>query len=323
MQATMRPKCRLVLASVLVLLPLPVFAWNDIGHMAVAYVAYQHLTPSAKVRAGALLKLNPDYPNWIKQIPVGTASQDHEMMIFMIAATWADQIKHETGYFPDGAPGSNGNLPEGATSSQNIGYKDKLQHRYWHFIDEPFSIDGTKLPPIPAPNVATQIAAFRKVIASSSESEDLKSYDLVWLLHLVGDVHQPLHCVTRVSAAELDGDKGGNTEKLTCSDCNGATSLHALWDNILAPGFDPAVALAAAKTLPQPNSRSASNTDVAAWIKDSVDDARRYVYVAPIGAGDGPFTMTPGYLEAAKKLGRERIALAGARLAEILNSELK
>jgi S1/P1 nuclease len=313
----------IIFVAMTILLPLPLLAWNGVGHMAAAYVAYQHLNPATKARVSALLKLNPDYSNWIKQIPEGTSPQDQEMMIFMIASTWADQIKGEAEYSLDGAPGSNGNLPDGASSSQNIGYKDKLQHRYWHFLDTPYSNDGTKLPSIPIPNAETQIDAFRKVLTSPSADDDLKSYDLVWLLHLIGDVHQPLHCITRASKTEPDGDKGGNTEKITCSDCNGATTLHGFWDNILAPGFDPAVALAAAKNLPPADPQAASSTDTAAWIKESADDARQYVYVAPIGPGDGPFTITPAYNEAARKLGRERIALAGARLANLLNAELK
>ena len=108
----MTPKRRiLVLIPVLILLPsLPVFAWNGVGHMAGAYVAYPHLNPATKTRVAALLKLNPDYSNWVKQIPQETSPQDQEMLIFMIAATWADQIKVETEYSLDGAPGSNGNL---------------------------------------------------------------------------------------------------------------------------------------------------------------------------------------------------------------------
>jgi hypothetical protein len=321
----MRTKRRILIlvAVLLVLAPFPLFAWNDVGHMAVAYIAYQHLNPATRSRAAALLKLNPDYSTWVKQIPEGTSPQDQEMMIFMIAATWADQIKHEPGYSPDGAPGSNGNLPEGASSAQNIGYKDKLQHRYWHFVDTPFSSDGTKLPSVPAPNAETQIVAFRKVLTAPSADDDLKSYDLVWLLHLIGDVHQPLHCVTRISSAEPDGDKGGNTEKVTCSDCNGATVLHALWDLILAPGSDLAVALNAAKALPPADSHVAANAETAAWIKEGMDEAQQHVYVAPIGPGDGPFTITPAYIAGAKSTGNQRIALAGARLANVLNSELK
>jgi len=43
----------------------------------------------------------------------------------------------------------------------------------------------------------------------------LKSYDLTWLIHLVGDVHQPLHCVARITKGDPEGDKGGNDVKLT------------------------------------------------------------------------------------------------------------
>ena len=52
----------------------------------------------------------------------------------------------------------------------------------------------------------------------------LKSYDLSWLLHLVGDVHQPLHASTRVSSTDPGGDAGGNLLKLNCAHCE----LHAL-----------------------------------------------------------------------------------------------
>ena len=76
-------------------LSISAFAWGPIGHMAVTYVAYQQLTPAAKIRVRDLLKLNPDYPSWEKQIPAGTSPSDHDMMIFMIAATWADDIKGE------------------------------------------------------------------------------------------------------------------------------------------------------------------------------------------------------------------------------------
>lgn len=64
------------------------------------------------------------------------------------------------------------------------------------------------LPFIPTPNVQTQIAKCRDVIASDASSKD-KSYALVWLLHLVGDVHQPLHAMARIAAGESNDDKGG------------------------------------------------------------------------------------------------------------------
>ena len=110
-------------------------------------------------------------------------------MVFMMAATWPDAIRSKPGYTDDGSEG--GNRPDGATSVQNIGYSDHLHHKYWHFVDTPFSTDGTTLPALPNPNAETQIAAFRAVLASNDPDEK-KSYDLVWLEHLVGDVHQPI-----------------------------------------------------------------------------------------------------------------------------------
>jgi hypothetical protein len=43
----------------------------------------------------------------------------------------------------------------------------------------------------------------------------------------------------------------------------------------------------------------------------------------PIGAGTGPFTVTPAFKTAATTLAKKRVALAGARLAKILNDELR
>jgi hypothetical protein len=61
------------------------------------------------------------------------------------------------------------------------------------------------------------IPAFRAALAAHGTSGDVESYDLAWLLHLVGDVHQPLHATSRYSAAFPDGDEGGNRAKVTCS----------------------------------------------------------------------------------------------------------
>src|SRR3989442_13940303 len=153
------------------------------------------------------------------------------MMVFLIAATWPDEIKGEFQYGDDGT--NSGNTPDGTSSSQNTGYRDLLRHKYWHFVDTPFTNDGTTLPAIPTPNAQDRIALFRGVLASNSDDK-LKSYDLAWLLHLVGDVHQPLHCATRVSSTDPSGDNGGNKVKGTCTGC--AKELHAVLDGLVGTG---------------------------------------------------------------------------------------
>jgi hypothetical protein len=299
----------------------PAFGWNERGHMSVAYIAYKQLTPVTRDRVNALLKLNPKYNDWAatvdQQAPTASAD-DKNLMIFMIATTWADKIKGDPSYTKDGS--QNGNRPDGSPDpGKNAGYDDLLMHKYWHFIDTPFSTDGTPLPAIPTPNAQDRIALFRSVLASTSAADGLKSYDLAWLLHLVGDIHQPLHASTRVSSTDPEGDAGGNLVKLTCNKC----VLHAFWDNLLGTQNKLKTVMKAARKLPKADEALAARSDEKDWIAESFQEAQQNVYVAPIAAGNGPFTLTSAYKKAAGKLAKQRVALAGMRLANLLNTELK
>jgi hypothetical protein len=191
-------------------------------------------------------------------------------------------------------------------------------HKYWHFIDTPFTQDGTALPAIPTPNAQERIALFRTVLASTS-ADGLKSYDMTWLLHLVGDVHQPLHASTRVSSTDPEGDAGGNLVKLDCSKCE----LHFFWDDLLGAQNNLKTVLKAARKLPKAQAALAAKSDEKDWIAESFIEAQQTVYAPPIATGDGPFTLTTQYKKNAGKLAKQRVALAGARLANLLNTELK
>lgn len=293
-------------------------AWNDFGHMSVAAVAYKHLKPATKKRLAELLKHNPSYAFWI----TGANAQDRDRVAFMRASTWPDAIKDQPGYKDD--------AQDAPTANQNIGYADKLQHRYWHYVDQPFSPDGTPTLAAKTPNALTQITAFRAVLSGPSADDDLKSYDLVWLLHLVGDVHQPLHCTTRFDKADPAGDQGGNKVKIAggslpaiCEDSRCAlgpvANLHAFYDGIAGSGYCSHLIESAAQKLPAADATAAAISDEARWVDEGFELAKSAVYAAPIGVGDGPFTIDASYQSAAAKLGRERIALAGVRLANLLN----
>jgi S1/P1 Nuclease len=310
-----------IVLAIALLVPQYALTWNGRGHMMVAAVAYQKLNQATKDRVDALLLLNPDRDNWLDLIPASTPSAKVKMMVFMIAATWADRIKSDLDYHTDGT--HNGNRPPNdPTAGQNIGYDDLARHKYWHFVDEPFSDDHTALPDVPIPNAQTQIAKFRAVLATESNDpklEKLKSYDLSWLLHLIGDLHQPLHATTRVRAADPDGDDGGNGVKLTSP-----ANLHTFWDGVLGGGDAPSTALNAILTLPNAPANAVNDLNVDHWINESFDAAKQTTYKSPpIGAGAGPFTLTLAYKTTARNLAEKRIALAGARLAKILNEELK
>jgi hypothetical protein len=285
-------------------------AWDDEGHMVVAALAWQDIGASQRSRVVQLLKLNPEYLQWIGGVPVARQQE----VAFLMAATWPDTIKSNPDYLSDGQK------PHGASSRQNIGYQDHLQHRYWHYIDEPLSVDGAPTLAAAEPNVATQIRLFEETLGSSA-SDDIKSYDLVWLEHLVGDVHQPLHTVSRFSPALPRGDQGGNLVELCRRPCR--NELHAFWDTVVGTSRDPQDALTVATGIPKPPSSRASIADVNVWVEESVQAARKVAYAAPIGPGAGPYSLDDQYRTRALEEARERIALAGARLARLINSTLR
>lgn len=307
---------RAFLVAALVVWPARAFAWDPYGHMVVAASAWEQIANHAvKKRIAALLKLNPLYGDWIKGVPA--ASRDR--VAFVKAATWPDTIKKDSHYEEDGS--SHGNVPDNVpASSWNKGYPDHRMHKYWHFINLPFSPDGTPTQGPAFVNAQTQIKAFRDALKSSAHSDDVKSYDLVWLEHLVGDVHQPLHCISRFVATQKTGDRGGNLVKLTGEPAD----LHALWDDLLGTADDdPAAAIAAAHDLTPPAVALAKVTDEAVWIDESFEAAKTHAYKPPIGVGEGPFTVNDAYTKAARALARKRVALAGARLARLLTDALE
>lgn len=292
-------------------------AWNDAGHEIVAYLAYKDLTPPVRQRANQLLTLNPSYPTWVNSLPSATSAANRDRLVFMIASTWPDQIKRDNAYHADGSHG--GNVPPtDGTADNNIGYSDLARHKYWHFIDLPFSTDGTPLPDIATSNVQERIATFRTTLASTAP-DALKSYDLSWLLHLVGDVHQPLHAAARVRSGDPDGDDGGNGVTLGCAGCS---TLHSYWDGAVHKNAPAATLIAFADGLPAPNPTLAAIADEGVWVQESFAAAKQYAYASPIGSGGGPYAVTDAYRNKAKAVAKDRAVLAGARLAALLNTAL-
>jgi hypothetical protein len=312
---------RRVLLVALMAVPLAVpsvHAWHAKGHMAVAFVAYQLLTSTIRTRVDALLTRNPSIDEWRNRV-ASVATAQKNQMIFMLAAVWPDDIKSDPNYTEVN------DTVTGPRAGRNIGYRDKLRHKYWHFVDHPFSDDQTPLPTVAAVNAQERIVSFRDTLGSTTASDNVKSYDLVWLEHLVGDVHQPLHCTTRVSAGSVKGDRGGNlvTFNPGCTPCGQATELHGFWDGVVGETKKATVAATFAKTLEEANAVAAAITDVEVWTSESFDLAKAGVYKTPIGAGLGPFTVTSQYRTDTLNVARKQIALGGARLAKLINDHLQ
>ena len=146
------------------LLSTDAWAWLGGGHMQIAAAAYERLTPAAHEKVDALIKLNPEYANWIAGIPAAKAAQ----YAFVHAATWAEDIRRAEGY-------SDADKPTDADAGRNIGYDDKLRHRYWHYMDISFSTDGVPVP-LPDPvNALTQIKALTAGLAGVFRSSRQRS----------------------------------------------------------------------------------------------------------------------------------------------------
>ncbi len=253
----------------------------------------------------------------------------------MRAATWPDAIKHVGFTDSDDPPVG------GPTTEKPIGFSDTASHGYWHFVDTGLTSDKSTVLPTPAPNATVQIVELRKDLASA-DAPLLKAYELVWLEHLVGDIHQPLHGARRFVADK--SDLGGNSVKIALppdlvtkfeaplpqgAKPGDPTNLHAFWDDL--PGESNAGLKAAvdfANGLAAANASDVLVTDPAAWAATSFNLAKTAGYVTPIGPGNTPkaggkFMMTDKYYATALADAKTQVALAGARLAKLLNEGLK
>jgi hypothetical protein len=316
----MKRQLRAALAGLLLAAAQPAFAWWNGGHEVVAYIAYQKLTPATRARVDSLLKLNPMYEEWTRDVE----DSRKPLVAFLMAATWPDCIKSAScaaGYTSDG-----GNTPPGnPTDDQNIGYSDKLMHQYWHFVDEPYSAGAPGMPP-KTPNALTEIQKLSAAIATD-ESDDIKSYDVVWLEHLVGDIHQPLHATSRFTAKHPQGDAGGNLIYFCDKPCT--DELHAYWDGLLGNGPTAEQITENAKALLRREAPAGANSiDAQTWVQQSFALAKSAVYAAPISMDNDPSVkLSPRpdapYGGEARKVAEAQVLLAGYRLAAVLNRNLK
>lgn len=97
-----------------------------------------------------------------------------------------------------------------------------------HYIDIPFSVDGTPLKPPRTPNALTGLDLAANRLSDSNSSDFDKGLSVRILTHVVADLHQPLHAADQYSHQYPDGDRGGNLFRLAPNSI--ARNLHAYWD---------------------------------------------------------------------------------------------
>jgi len=212
----------------------------------------------------------------------------------------------------------NRDLLAAATFPDDIRLKQP-QTKPFHFIDIPFKDGGPANPPLPpAPHALSRIADATTRLKKGGTAQQQVD-ELSWLIHLMGDIHQPLHCIDHVSDLHPDGDRGGNSFALQGT----ARNLHSLWDSSVSFTHQDETTLAS--SIIQEHSRQSlaadlQVTDTQMWARNSYSLAKQFAY-GPLHENPANHPKpSPSYLKQAEKIGRKQAALAGYRLADRLDA---
>ncbi len=182
----------------------PAFGWGCTGHQTVALIARAQLQPHARRMVDDLLSGTPIDPGLHRFCaPTG-------LDVMAEVATWADDER-------DREPGTAG----------------------WHFLDVPLGAPRGALDRFCDPSAGCVTQAIRKqleVLKSAGASRSDKVRALMFVIHLIGDLHQPLHLAT-------NNDRGGNCLPVAFLDRQPHLAdpargdyrpeLHSVWDTDL------------------------------------------------------------------------------------------
>jgi hypothetical protein len=288
-------------------------AWNDTGHKVVARIAWEYMTPQARAKVIALLKAAPpdaDLANLLATNARPLAVREQEF--FLRASVWADMMRD--GKFP--------------------ARREKYHKSSWHYINffweqsAPGTAPKDRADMKPEPeNIVEHLQYFQSFLVDTTQEQSQRAIGLAWVLHLVGDIHQPLHTSARVTATEPQGDRGGNLFVLDTTST--VRNLHSYWDGILTLSF------------PKNQTESAETHHIAriaqliltrhplakmqprlkpgefeAWAQEGYETAKSVVYPPSLRR----YTAPPrNYRRRAYGAAEAAIALAGYRLAAMLN----
>jgi len=288
----------------------PVPAWNSTGHRIIAAIAYDRLTPQTRARVDALIKAHPDYGRFTRNTPQDPESRARAA--FLAASLWADDIKGDPRFWDD-------TRQDAVPTAILPGFPEMKRHTNWHYYDTPYAPDHA---PVRKPRPPTALSELPRLIRElGSAPEALVIYDLPWVEHIVGDLHQPLHCVSRFLKSEPRSDAGGNNVILARH-----RNPHALWDE--SAGNDPSDAYVNKYATDATSEYPAAvhiETSPKKWIQEGFALAKSDVYTFgnETGSREHPLQLPDSYVANARQVARTRIVLAGFRLAEVLNQRLK
>lgn len=275
--------------------------------MVAAYITYRSLSPQTKTQIDKILRHHPDYARWVEGQPKDKNVRD--LTAFLIASTWSDNIRGDSRFYDE-----HGSRPP---TQLLPGFPDMKRHREWHFIEMSFSPDGTPVNAPHVPNVASKIEDFTASLANSKSSQTGKAYELVWLIHLVGDIHQPLHTVNWVTKSRPSGDRQGNDVMIGDS----AGNLHRFWDGLIGMTVDRKdISVLALALMKETKPLGSDNLNVQHWTEENLQISKQVIYTFDYeSSGTTPIMISQSYKSQASVAAHRRIGLAGYRLAAILN----
>ena len=306
---------RVIFLGALVLLPASwSFGWDDVGHKATAYIAWQRMSPTAREAVIKILRSAPEDSD-ISAYYMQSGAQPDDMSkldYFMLMATWADIVR------------------ERALENR---YK-KYHKSNWHYDDTFWKQVGNKaeiLNGFEEGGVAVKkMIEFDKMLRSTTESDKEKALAIVWLEHLTGDIHQPLHTSARVTDLEPKGDQGANLFLLTPQGTprDKQQNLHWFWDSIIGRniplktktcGQEYVTSVAQKIMKKYPYSSLASTLELGQyeqWRKESFALNPTDVFTPDLVRFQTP---SEKYKKRAFQVAQRQLALAGYRLGETLN----
>lgn len=291
--------------------PTPAHAWDELGHRVVARIAWETMTPQARAAAVALLRDAPVGTGlpllWAHtQAAVPDSIQDREF--FTQAAVWSDVVRDR----------------------DFVG--NPFHRSSWHYVNYFWRQDRPGGPAIvvdrpSAGDLVTRLTEFSRTLDADSVPREERAVQLAWILHQVGDIHQPAHTSARITEESPEGDRGANDFRLA-----GRSNLHSFWDQALTrtAGWAPedmarpwAYMSRLARTLMARTPAPAAPAQVSpapaeAWARESFGVAQT-LYPASLRPGQTP---PAAYQRRAADIAAHRIALAGYRLGDLLNRTL-
>ena len=290
------------------------FAWDDVGHKTTAYIAWQRMSPIARENVIRILRTAAEDSDLsVFYMQYGPEpEQIRKLEYFMLTATWADIVRDRT--------------------FENR-YR-KYHKSNWHYDDTFWKQVNGKveiLSGFEEGGVAVdKLGEFEKMIANPSASDKEKAIAIAWIMHLSGDIHQPLHTSARVTDTEPKGDQGGNLFLLTPQGTprENQQNLHWFWDSIVGRNMplqgdmcerDYIVSVAQRMMKKHPYRSFGSGLNLGqyrAWQQESFK-----LNATDVFSPDLVRFQTPSerYKRNAFRVAERQLALAGYRLGETLN----